>query len=156
MVEATLVPYLLRSINCSMGMPQSADLVICTWTAEPVKDNEQLADFEIMKDYMPSHCSSFPLPLSCQLLTSLLDAARQCKYAFMINSALISESRRIAEIFALNLLWDLCNVTGTMVLHSQEHRSCAIRYLLPVMFKSFNSHCVSEIIVRGQTCLLSR
>ncbi|KAL8088926.1 hypothetical protein AgCh_038625 [Apium graveolens] len=155
-VEATLVPYLLRSVNCSMGMPVNADLAICTWTAEPVKDNEQRADFEIMEDCMPSHRSSFPLPLSCQLLTSLLDAARQCKYDSTINSALISESRRIAEIFALNLLWDLFNVTGAMVLHSQEHRSCAIRYLLPVMFKSFNSHCVSEIIVRGQTCLLSR
>ncbi|KAK1356468.1 putative tRNA (Guanosine(18)-2'-O)-methyltransferase [Heracleum sosnowskyi] len=151
-VEATVVPYLLRSISCSMGMPQSADWAICTWTAEPVKDNEQLADFEIIEDYMPSHCSSFPLPLSCQLLTSLLDAAWQCKDAFKINSALISEGRH----FALNLLWDLSNVIGTMLLHSQEHRSCAIRYLLPVMFKSFNSHCVSEIIVRGQTCLLSR
>lgn len=156
MVEATVVPYLLRSINCYMGMPQSADLEICTWTAEPVKDNVQLSDFETMEDYMPSHCSSFPLPLSCQLLTSLLDAARQCKDAFKINSALTSESGHTAEIFALNLLWDLCDVTVTMLLHNQEHRSCAIRYLLPVILKSFNSHCISEIIVRGQTCLLSR
>ncbi|WOG87063.1 hypothetical protein DCAR_0206283 [Daucus carota subsp. sativus] len=155
-VEATIVTYLLRAIGCSMGMPQSADLAICTWTVEPVDANEQLADFEIIEDRMPSHRSSFPLPLSCQLLTSILDAALQCKDAQKNTSALILESGRIAEIFALNLLWDLCNLTVTMVLQSQEHRSCAIKYLLPVMFKSFNSRCVSEITVRGQTCLLSR
>lgn len=156
MVEATVVPYLLQSIGCSMGMPKSADLAICTWTAEPVNDNEKLANFEIIEDYMPSHCSSFPLPFSCQLLTSILDAVLQCKVALKNTPALILESGRIAEIFALNLLWDLCNVTVTMVLHSQEHRSCAIRFLLPVMFKSFDSRCAFEITVRGQTCLLSR
>lgn len=155
-VEATLVPYLLRSIGCSMGMPQSADLAIFTWTAALVKDNEQLADLEIIEDSMPSHCSSFPLPLSCQLLISILDAALQCKDAIKIGSGLILESGHIAEIFALNLLWDLCNLTVRMVLQSQEHRSCAIRFLLPVMFKLFNSRCVFEITVHGQTCLLSR
>lgn len=139
-----------------MGMPQSDDLAICTWTADLVNDNKQLADFEIIEDYMPSHCSSFPLPLSCQLLTSILSAARQCKVALKITPALILESGHIAEIFALNLLWDLCNVTVTMVLHSQEHRSCAIRFLLPVMLKSFDSRCAFKITVRGQTCILSR
>lgn len=153
-VEATIVPYLLRLVGLSIGMPQSEELAIYKWSMQLVENHDDtLADLDMCEDSMPSQSKSLPLPMACYLLTSLLDAAMHCNDA---TSGLLLANGHCAQIFAVNLLWDLCNITVRMLSHSSEHRSCAINFFLPFIFKAYISDCAFEISVRGQSHMLSR
>lgn len=148
------MPYLLRFVGLSIGMPQSEELAVYKWSMQLVENHDDtLADLDMCEDSMPSQSKSLPLPMACYFLTSLLDAAMHCNDA---TSGLLLANGHCAQIFAVNLRWDLCNITVRMLSHSSEHRSCAINFFLPFIFKAYVSDCAFEISVRRQSHMLSR
>ncbi|KAL6985886.1 tRNA (guanosine(18)-2'-O)-methyltransferase [Sarracenia purpurea var. burkii] len=153
-----MVPFFLRLVGLSMGMLQSEELAIYGWSRCPIflGVDDYLTNSETDIDSMMSHSGSFPLHISCQFLTSMLDFAGQSQYAGGNASKSNLFNGYHAEKFAKNLLWDLCNMTVRMLGQSIEHRSCAIKFFLPTIFKAFVFHHVYEISVRGQTYTLSR
>ncbi|CAL5436699.1 unnamed protein product [Camellia sinensis] len=158
-VEATMVPFFLRLVGLSMGMLQSEELAIYGWSRSSVflGIEEQLANSDIKDSMISDSVSfSFPLDVSCYSLISILDSAVRSHLAAGNTSESSWASGSYAESFAKKFLWDLCNMTVRMLLQSIEHRYCAIKFLLPSIFKAFASHPAFEIAVRGQTYILSR
>ncbi|KAM7494028.1 hypothetical protein LguiB_028637 [Lonicera macranthoides] len=150
-VEATLVPYFLRLAGLSMGMLHSEELAIYRWS-----NDESLTSLEINKDYMLSQSGSFTLQTSCHILSLIFDAALETKHTAKSTPGSILASGHSIQLFTQNLLWDLCNMTIQMVSQSSEHRSCAITFFLPLIFKAFVSDHAFQFLVCGQMCILSR
>ncbi|PIN08693.1 hypothetical protein CDL12_18734 [Handroanthus impetiginosus] len=169
-LEATMVPLLLRSIGLSMGMFQSEEVAIYGWSENSTFNDsidkevspksfddfqDKLTEQYMSKDLLVSHSYEFPLSLSCNILTLTLDAALQNKHGGVVpGSNLASESQ--AKLFAGNLLWDLSNLSLKMLLESLEHRSLAIRFLLPCIFKAFAHDCTFKHAVPGMPHVLTR
>ncbi|KAI7987820.1 putative methyltransferase TARBP1 [Camellia lanceoleosa] len=150
-VEATMVPFFLRLVGLSMGMLQSEELAIYGWSRSSVflGIEEQLANSDIKDSMISDSVSfSFPLDVSCYSLISILDSTLRNHLAAGNTSESSWASGSYAEKFAKNFLWDLCNMTVRMLLQSIEHRYCAIKFLLPNIFKAFASHPAFEITVR--------
>ncbi|KAK3029857.1 hypothetical protein RJ639_038291 [Escallonia herrerae] len=155
-VEETMAPYYLRLVGLSLGMLQSEELAIHKWSMQSFQfPDDQLSDLRGDKYSILSHSGSFPLPMSCHILASLLDAVQKSQNVVECNSGILA-NRCNARIFAENLLWDLCNLTIQMLSQSLEHRSCAIRFLIPPILKAFFCDPAFEISVCGQTYMLSR
>ncbi|KAF3605808.1 hypothetical protein DY000_02047227 [Brassica cretica] len=61
-----------------------------------------------------------------------------------------------AENIAAGILWDLCNTIERLLSQSVKHRSCAISFLLPAIFKEFSSQSSLKISLQGNVYILSR
>ncbi|KAK4423009.1 putative methyltransferase TARBP1 [Sesamum alatum] len=168
-LEATMVPLLLRSIGLSMGMSQSEDLAIYKWSENstfkgPIDkkvsptsfddSHDTLIDKYICGEFLESHSYDLPFSISCHILTLTLDAALRNKDGVFPASTLASGSP--AKQFAGNILWDLSNLTLQMLSQSSVHRSSAIRFLLPFIFKAFTHGPTFKIAVPGMNQVLTR
>ncbi|KAF3604606.1 hypothetical protein F2Q69_00035516 [Brassica cretica] len=96
------------------------------------------------ENYIASFSESFPIPLSCHLLNLLLSAAFQS-----------NQAARKVENFAASMLCDLCNTTERLLSQSVEHRSCAVSFLPPAIFKAFSSQSSLKISLQGNVYVLS-
>ncbi|KAL0727652.1 hypothetical protein Bca4012_023745 [Brassica carinata] len=142
-LEVSLVPFLLRSVGVSMGRLQHEESDFIRWGELLLGDSLNTNNMD--GNYIASLSESFPIPLSCHLLNLILNAAFQ--------------SRRAApkvENFAVGMLWDLCNTTERLLSQSVEHRSCAVSFLLPAIFKAFSSQSSLEISLQGNVYIHSR
>ncbi|KAG2238964.1 hypothetical protein Bca52824_089824 [Brassica carinata] len=142
-LEVSLVPFLLRSVGVSMGRLQHEESDFIRWGELLLVDSLNTNNMD--GNYIASLSESFPIPLSCHLLNLILNAAFQ--------------SRRAApkvENFAVGMLWDLCNTTERLLSQSVEHRSCAVSFLLPAIFKAFSSQSSLKISLQGNVYILSR
>ncbi|KAB5573980.1 hypothetical protein DKX38_001174 [Salix brachista] len=157
-LEANLVPFFLRSAGLSMGMFQNEESDAFEWghcsIYHGLSDLEN--DFDMDKESMLSLSGSFPLPISCHILTLILDAALQSFQAVSSTKSTLANGFCYTEKLFSNLLSDLCNMSERLLSQSLEHRSCTIGFLLPIIFKAFGSHCSLEITVRGKMFILSR
>ncbi|XWS49177.1 hypothetical protein CRYUN_Cryun13aG0141400 [Craigia yunnanensis] len=157
-LEATLVPFFLRSIGISAGIIQNEELDGTRWYRSSVLkvSNDLIENLDTNKDYTHSLSGSFPLPLSCHVLSIILDAGLRNSLAAPATDSLLQNGCCYAVKFTADLLWNLCNVTERLLLQSLENRSCTIGFLLPVIFKAFVSHSSFKISVHGQAHILSR
>ncbi|CAK9173318.1 unnamed protein product [Ilex paraguariensis] len=170
-LEATMVPFFLRVIGLSAGMVRNEELAIYRWATYPAYQsfddqltaleffegyNGQSSGSDLNRDSIMSQFGSFPLPTSCHILTLILDASLQNKCPVESTPGLTVANGFCPEMFAGNLLWDLCNITLRMLSLSLELRSSAITFLLPFIFKAFVSDRAFKVSVHGQTCTLNR
>ncbi|KAF3600975.1 hypothetical protein F2Q69_00033362 [Brassica cretica] len=142
-LRVSLVPFLLRSVGVSMGMLQHEESDFIKWGELLLGGSLNINDND--GNYVGSLSESFPIPLSCHLLNLILNAAFQSHQA---------DSK--VEDFAAGMLWDLCNITERLLSQSVEHRSCAVRFLLPAVFKGFSSQSSLKISLQGNVYILSR
>ena len=149
-----MVPILIRSVGLSMGMLENEESAVYQWTECSISGvSIQQGNYS---DMMEESMFSLSLPISCHILISILDAALQ-NYPEAPTSKLILENEHChAEKFAGHLLWDLCNISVQLLSQSWDHRSCAINFLLPLIFKAFLSYKTFEISVHEKTYVLSR
>ncbi|KAH7851816.1 hypothetical protein Vadar_016832 [Vaccinium darrowii] len=157
-LEATVVPFFLRSVSLSMGMLQSEELAIYGWNSCSVFQgvDDHLTDACISESSMISQSGSLPLHISCFFLSSMLDSAAQSHCADGNPSKSSTAKGIYEEMLAKNLLWDISNTAVRMLLQSVEHRSCAIQILLPSIFKVFVARHAFKISVCGQIYILCR
>ncbi|KAK4844740.1 hypothetical protein QYF36_023863 [Acer negundo] len=158
-LEETLVPFILSSVGLSLDMLKIKGSDVNEWgrCSQPFQgSNDQILSSDTDKEYILSLSRSFPLSTSCHILTFVLDAALQSLQAASNSVSVLENGCCYVEKFAASLLWDLCDLTEQLLLPSLEHRSCAIGYLLPIIFKVFVSRYSLEISVDGQTHILSR
>ncbi|CAI9772460.1 unnamed protein product [Fraxinus pennsylvanica] len=170
-VEAIMVPLLLRSIGLSMGMLQSDEFAIYDWssssivqgfytqlnTPEPFhSSHDKLTDVNLNNDSIVSQSYNFPLPVSCHILSLLLNAALQSKHTSGSESVEILANGSREKILAGNMLSDLSNMTLQMLSQRTEHRSSAIRFLLPFIFKAFEYNRAFEVSFHGKNHTLTR
>lgn len=151
-LEATLVPVFLRSLGLSMGMVHNGNFDFYEWSDKsPHQDLNDATD----KELLLSSSNCFKLATSCNVLSVIMETTLQ-----FLQSDTISKSAErkwcIADKFVKVLTWDLCNMTERMLLHSPEHRSCAVGFLLPIILKAFPANCLFEILIRGQKHGFSR
>lgn len=151
------MPFFLRSVGLSMGMLQDEESDVFGLGPCSVSPgfNDLLNDFNLDKKSILYLSGSFPLPMSCHILTLILDAALQGFQAASTTESMLANGCCYAEKLYGNLLWGLCNVSERLLSQSLEHRSCAIGFLLPILFKAFASHHSLEIAVCGRTYTLS-
>ncbi|XP_043715500.1 uncharacterized protein LOC122663896 isoform X2 [Telopea speciosissima] len=152
-IEASLVPFSLRSVGLFMGMSQNEESAVYQWNIDSIiQGPKELMNLDSEKEFM----LSLPLPISCHILTSLLSAAlRSCQSERSTLEPMAGSVYYFAEKIAGNLLWDLCEMTTQALSQCSECRSCLIRLLLPFIFKTFVSHSSFDISVNGHTHILS-
>ncbi|KAG2253082.1 hypothetical protein Bca52824_083218 [Brassica carinata] len=95
---------------------------------------DSLSTNDMVENYIGSLSESFPIPLSCHLLNLILNAA------FKVPGQL--QRWRILQLRLLS--------------QSVKHRSCAISFLLPAIFKKFSSQSSLKISLQGNVYILSR
>ncbi|XP_020874905.1 uncharacterized protein LOC9306167 isoform X1 [Arabidopsis lyrata subsp. lyrata] len=139
----SLVPFLLRSIGVSMGMLQHEESDFIKWGDLLLRDSLNTTNMD--ENYIANLSESFPIPLSCHLLNLILNAAFQSRQA-----------APEMESFAAGMLWDLCNMTERLLSQSLKHRSCAVSFLLPAIFKAFSSQSSLKILHQENMYILSR
>ena len=142
-LRVSLVPFLLRSVGVSMGLLQHEESDFIRWGELLLGGSLDINDKD--GNYVGSLSESFPIPLSCHLLNLLLSAAFQSHQA-----------ARKVENFAAGMLCDLCNTTERLLSQSVEHRSCAVSFLPPAIFKAFSSQSSLKISLQGNVYVLSR
>ncbi|CAN7109062.1 unnamed protein product [Brassica rapa subsp. narinosa] len=142
-LRVSLVPFLLRSVGVSMGMLQHEESDFIRWGELLLGGSLDINDKD--ENYVGSLSESFPIPLSCHLLNLILNAAFRSR-----------QEAPEAEDFAAGLLWDLCNTTERLLSQSVEHRSCAVSFLLPAVFKAFSAQSSLKISLKGNVYILSR
>lgn len=147
------MPVLLRSVGHNLGMLQNEESDILKWDMD---SNNLVNDLSTYKEHILSPSSSLPLPVSCHILSVILEAALANKQiAPNVNSVVVNGSFEVPNL-AGNLIWGLCNIAERMLSQSLEHRSCAVGFLLPIIFKAFVSYGSFEIVIRGKMRLFSR
>ncbi|XP_022934778.1 uncharacterized protein LOC111441850 isoform X1 [Cucurbita moschata] len=144
-VEATLIPFCISSAIYSPNVLQ----------------NEELSTFEgdrcsVILDSTMKAYGFLQLPLACHVLAVMLDAVLGNRQAPQASDVVVSNGGQKAEEFTIKLIWDICNLSEQMLLQSSDHRSCAIHYLLPVIFEALLSHHSLEVSIQGQACNISR
>ncbi|XP_038906254.1 uncharacterized protein LOC120092116 isoform X2 [Benincasa hispida] len=156
-VEATLVPFCISSALYSTSVQQNVELDTfegdgCSVILgsnfpvhEPRMDNQMTKGYRFLQ-----------LPLACHVLSIMLDAVFCNTQAPQTSGVVVSNGYQKAEEFTVKLIWDICNLSAQMLLQSSDHRSCAICYLLPVIFEALLSHHSLEISIKGHACNLSR
>ncbi|GFP96490.1 hypothetical protein PHJA_001793100 [Phtheirospermum japonicum] len=127
-------------------MFQSEESAIYKWS-----ETEEL----ISEDSLESHLYDFPLSVSCNILALTLDAALQHKHEGVVSGSTLSNGCS-AKVFAGNILWDFSNLTLQMLSQSLEHRSSAVRFLLPLIFKAFAQESSYKVAVPGVPLVLTR
>ncbi|KAJ7952593.1 tRNA/rRNA methyltransferase (SpoU) family protein [Quillaja saponaria] len=153
-VEATLIPFFLRSIGHSMGMPHNEESDIIKWNSCSFPQGSY--DSQMDKELLISPSGCYPLSISCHILTSILEGSLQCQQRAPTSESVGENVICYADKFLGNLVWDLCNMSERMLLHSLEHRSTAIAFLLPIIFKSFSSSRSFAVSFHGKTHTLTR
>ncbi|XP_073122421.1 uncharacterized protein [Henckelia pumila] len=170
-LEATMVLPLLRSISLSMGMLESEELAIHKWsinsnckvscdeeTSRTCFENfhDRLAEKDSHNDFVVSRSYDIPLSISYNILTLTLDAALPNKHerGGFFSSTVANGPH--AKLFAGNMLWDLSNLAMHMLSKSIEHRSSAVRFLLPLLFKALACERTFEVSVCGKNHVLTR
>ncbi|XP_071917543.1 uncharacterized protein [Coffea arabica] len=152
----------MRLIGLSMGMIQSQESAMFEWSSRPILQDsddhqprlhcfQQCSDKptnELNRDLIQSQFDYFPLPISCYILALTLDASLQCKHVVDCTCSL--------QVFANKWIWDLCNLTFQMLLHSVEHRSFALSILLPSILRVLASHCAFEVSSGVKSHILTR
>lgn len=157
-VEVTIIPFLLRLVGLSMGEIQSEELdayELCL-TSKNSEDRHLEPQCTAYDNLVQCNPNYFPLPVSCHILTLILDASLQSLRAVRSVSGLDFVDGCCTDKFSAKLLWDLSNITIIMLPQSLEHRSSAITFFLPSIFRAFDSHSVFEVSINGQNYLLSR
>ncbi|CAL5197917.1 unnamed protein product [Lathyrus oleraceus] len=151
-LEETLVPVFIRSVGLSLGMLHNDDSSLYKWSRESShQDSHDVVDGE----QFTSSSNCYKLTTSCNVLSVILELALQ----FLHTNTLSNSAERegcIAETFVKVLILELCSMSERMLLHSPEHRSCAIGFLLPIILKTFHDIGSFEISIRGQKHGLSR
>ncbi|KAL2573578.1 hypothetical protein AAZV13_17G136200 [Glycine max] len=156
-LEATSVPIFLRSVGLSMGMLHNDDLDFYEWSSNSSHQDsyDVMIDPLMDKELLLSLSNSFKLLTSCNLLSVILEAALQ----YMQTDTLPKSAERkgcIVDKFVNILIWELSNMIERMLLHSPEHRSCAVGLLLPIILKALPANGSFEISIRGQKHGFSR
>ncbi|GFQ08197.1 hypothetical protein PHJA_002963700 [Phtheirospermum japonicum] len=88
------------------------------------------------------------VPLLLRSIALTLDAALQHKHEGVVSGSTLSNGCS-AKVFAGNILWDFSNLTLQMLSQSLEHRSSAVRFLLPLIFKAFAQESSYKVAVPG-------
>lgn len=165
-----MVPLLLRSVGLSMGMVQNEQFAIYKWSENSIfkgsMDKEvspkscedfhdTLTEKYISEDLLACNSYDFPLSISCNILTLTLDAALRDKYEGVVPGSTLANGS-LAITFAGNVLWDLSSLTLQMLSETSEHRSSAIRFLLPFIFKAFAHEYTFKVALPGMSHVLTR
>jgi len=157
-VEVTIIPFLLRLVGLSMGEIQSEELdayKLCL-TSKNSEDRHLEPQCTLYDNLVQCNPNYFPLPVSCHILTLILDASQQSLHTVRSVSGLDFVDECCTDKFSANLLWDLCNITIKMLPQSVEHRSSAVTFFLPSIFRALDSHSAFEVSINGQNYILSR
>lgn len=157
-LEETMVPLLLRSIGSSMGVTQSDQFSFYKWGENSNPDgsnHNKLTDSYTPDDLLACNSYDIPLSISCNILTFSLDTALRNKYEEVVPESTLANGSR-AKCFAGKLLWDLSSLTLKMLLETSEHRSTAIKFLLPSIFKAFTHKYTYDAGVPGASHVLTR
>ncbi|XP_077235143.1 tRNA/rRNA methyltransferase (SpoU) family protein [Tasmannia lanceolata] len=159
LMETTLVPFALRSVGLSIGMFQNKESSIFQWSRHSLIQgpNGDVRDVDLDQEVMLLMSGSFPPFNACHILTSLLVAAlKNCQAAQSTVQPKVMDRRGSLDNFAKNILWDLSDMTVCMLSQCAEHRSCAIHFLLPVIFRALDAFLMFEVSVHGLMFILSR
>ncbi|QCD81368.1 tRNA guanine-N1--methyltransferase [Vigna unguiculata] len=156
-LEENLVPIFLKSVGLSMGMLHNDDLDFYEWSTDSCHQhlNDVMIDPPMDKELLLSRSNSFELSTSCNVLSVILEAALQYMLTDTISKS-VERKGCIADKFIKVLIWELCNLIERMLLHSPEHRSCAVGLLLPIIVKALPAIYSFEISIRGQRHEFSR
>lgn len=169
-VETSLLPFLFRLIGLSMGMTHSEESAISEWSSclnLQVSDDQSTnwQSFQCDNGKKTSYFNTvptlsqpdfLPVPVSCHILTLMLNTTLEYEHMLYSTCNLNFTNGGSMENFARNLLWDLCDLSFQMLSRSVEHRSSAIRMLLPSIFEALESTCAFEVSIHGQKHQLSR
>ncbi|KAK7386290.1 hypothetical protein VNO78_26419 [Psophocarpus tetragonolobus] len=158
-LEATLVPIFLRSIGVSMGMLRNDDLGFYEWSNNSSKKDlsDVMIDPLMDKELLLSSSNSFKLQTSCNVLSVILESSLQYIQTYTLPKPAKREESIADKLFVKVLIWELCNMIERMLLHSPEHRSCAVGLLLlPIVLKALPVNYSFEISIRGQKHVFSR
>ncbi|EEF37970.1 RNA binding protein, putative [Ricinus communis] len=152
-LEATLVPFFLRSAGLAMDMLQNEESDIFEWAQHSVLLSGLIDDSNLDKEFMLSLSGSFPLPISCHVLAIILDSTLQSCNAASRTESMVENGSSYAQKLFYKLLWDLCNMSERLLLQSLEHRSCATGFLLPVDAESLvrkqSLHILKRVLQLG-------
>ncbi|KAK1306093.1 hypothetical protein QJS10_CPA10g01026 [Acorus calamus] len=150
-IEATLVPLSLKSVGHSMGMLQNEVSSCNQWV---MANDVELVDL----GFICSMSEDLPLSIACHVLKSLLSTALRTSGAVQSqeNLNLVDNGSTYVESFVKKMLWDLSNMVFIMLLQSPEHRSYAIRLLLPVVLRATDAISPFEHSSCGLEYSLSR
>ncbi|MED6184019.1 hypothetical protein PIB30_043281 [Stylosanthes scabra] len=156
-LEVALVPIFLRSVGFSICMLHSGDLDFYEWSSKPFFQGSYDVIIDPLKDkeLLLSSSSTFTLRTSCNVLSVVMEGALQCVQAHTLFKP-AGEECCLAINFIKTLIWDLCNMTERMLLHSPDHRSCAVGFFLPIVHKAFLASRKFEISIRGWKHEISR
>ncbi|KAL9663396.1 hypothetical protein QQ045_018782 [Rhodiola kirilowii] len=153
-IEEALVPLFLRSITLSMGLVQKESSANGrSWsTSLPVVDQKMI---NIKNDDQSNLI--VPLPVSCHIVTSLLDIAlRSHSNSTEYPSNIFENGHHTSQNVAGNLIWHLCNLTVQSLTESSENRTFIINSVLPSVFRAFTYHHTFSVSFFGQEHVLSR
>ncbi|KAK7251820.1 hypothetical protein RIF29_35366 [Crotalaria pallida] len=155
-LEATFVPIFVMSIGLSMGMLHNGDLDFYEWNSKSsCQGSYNVAMDPLIDRELLSSSSSFTLPTSCSVLCVILEAALQFLQTDIIYKS-TEEKWGFADKFVKTLIWELCYMIERMLLHSPEHRSCGVGFLLPIVLKAFPANNSFEVSIRAQKHVFSR
>jgi hypothetical protein len=150
-LEETLLPVFIRSVGLSMEMIHNDDLSLYEWSGESCQGSHDVMD----KEQFMSSSNCFKLTTSCNVLSVILEVSLQFLHIDTVTKSVEREGC-IVDTFVKSLILELCNMTERMLLHSPEHRSSAIGFLLPIILKAFPAICSFEISIRGHKHVFSR
>jgi hypothetical protein len=151
-LEETLVPVFIRSVGLSMGMIHNDDLSLYEWSGE----SSSQGSHDVMdKEQFIASSNCFKLTTSCNVLSVILEVSLQFLHIDTVTKSVEREGCTVDK-FVKGLILELCNMTERMLLHSPEHRSSAIGFLLPIILKAFPAICSFEISIRGHKHVFSR
>ncbi|KAG2408431.1 uncharacterized protein HKW66_Vig0032530 [Vigna angularis] len=156
-LEENLVPIFLKSVGLSMGMLHNDDLDFYEWSTDSSHQdlNDVMIDPLMDKEVFLCRSNSFELSTSCNVLSVILEAALQYMLTDTISKS-VERKGCIEDNFFQVLIWELCNLIERMLLHSPEHRSCAVGLLLPIIVKALPAIYSFEISIHGQRHEFSR
>nr|XP_011465219.1 PREDICTED: uncharacterized protein LOC101309934 [Fragaria vesca subsp. vesca] len=152
-LEATLVPIFLRLVASSIGMPEKE---VSDTFQLILGSNDRVNHMEMSTNHVISPPGSPSLPISCHILTLMLDAVLQSKKTAASTESTIENGCFDDQNFVGKLTWGLCRLTEQLLLQNLEYRSCATAFLLPIIFKAFSSYHSFQNSIDGQVSTLSR
>ncbi|KAF5177829.1 tRNA/rRNA methyltransferase (SpoU) family protein [Thalictrum thalictroides] len=157
-INVSLVPFLLCSVGLSIGVNRNEDSAQNQWSGYLTiqglggMQNGSCVD----KESIPPLYDSFPLAISCHVLTSLLVASSRSHQTLQRPLDPMVLSGCSAEIFFQTLLWDVCAIAIQMLSKSPDSRFCTIHLLLPFILRTFACDSSFQISLHGQVHVLSR
>lgn len=147
------MPIFLRLVASSIGMPEKE---VSDTFQLILGSNDRVNHMEMSTNHVISPPGSPSLPISCHILTLMLDAVLQSKKTAASTESTIENGCFDDQNFVGKLTWGLCRLTEQLLLQNLEYRSCATAFLLPIIFKAFSSYHSFQIYIDGQVSTLSR